>query len=209
MAKAYTESMTRLMELLSRMPGIGEKTAERLAYHILRLSNEEAQALANAIKEVKQKVKQCSVCYHFAEMDPCAICSDAGRDRSTVCVVEEARDAVAIERTGGYRGLYHVLCGRLAPLEGIEPEHLTLDGLVQRVSSGQVREVILATNPDMEGEATALYVREALDGLPVKVTRLARGIPSGSQLDYADAAILSDAFEGRREMSKAKPSKRG
>lgn len=203
MAKAYTESIGRLMELLSHMPGVGEKTAERLAYHILRLSAEESLALADAIREVKEKVKQCSACYQFAETDPCAICSDVRRDRSVICVVEEAKDVVSIEHSGSYRGLYHVLCGRLAPLEGIEPDDLTVDRLIERLrSDDEVKEVILATNPDMEGEATALYVREALEGLPVKVTRLARGIPSGSHLEYADSAILADALEGRREMKK-------
>jgi recombination protein RecR len=202
LARVYTESIRRLMELLSLMPVVGEKTAERLAYHILRLSDEEAQALADAIREVKEKVKQCSVCYQFAEEDPCPICSDARRDRTVICVVEQAKDIVPIEESGGYGGLYHVLCGRLAPLEGMEPEDLTLEALLPRVRSGEVREVILATNPDMEGEATALYVREALGGLPVKVTRLARGVPTGSQLEYANPAILADALSGRQEMKK-------
>lgn len=201
MVTGYTESIGRLMELLALMPGVGEKTAERLAYHILRLSEEEALALAGAIREVKDRVKQCSTCYQFAESDPCAICADPRRDRSTICVVEQARDVVGIEQSGRYRGLYHVLCGRLAPLDGMEPEDLTVEGLIERVRAGEVKEVILATNPDMEGEATALYVRQALEGLPVKITRLARGIPSGSQLEYADAAVLADALEGRREMN--------
>jgi recombination protein RecR len=190
------------MELLAKMPGVGEKTAERFAYHILRLHDEEALALAAAIRDVKEKVRQCSRCYMFAEEDPCGVCRDPRRDRTTICVVEEARDAVAIEQSGGYRGLYHVLCGRLAPLDGIGPEDLTLPSLIRRVREGEVKEVILATDPDMEGEATALYVREALDGLPVRLTRLARGLPTGSQLEYADGAILTDALEGRREMSK-------
>jgi len=185
------------MELLGHMPGVGEKTAERLAYHILRLSEAEALQLADAIREVKQKVKQCSVCFQFSEGDPCPICADPRRDASTICVVEQAKDVVAIEQTGGYNGLYHVLGGRLAPLEG---EDLTVARLLERLKGGAVKEVILATNPDMEGEATALYVREALAGLPVKVSRLARGIPSGSHLEYANAAILADALEGRREM---------
>jgi len=200
-AKVYTESIARLMDLLGHMPGIGEKTAERLAYHILRLSHEEALALADAICDVKQKVRQCSTCHQFAETDPCPICADPRRDRSTVCVVEEGRDAVSIEQSGGYHGLYHVLCGRLAPLEGIEPEDLTVRSLLERVGSGEVKEVILATDPDMEGEATALYVRQALEGLPVRVTRLARGLPSGSRLEYADGAVLTDALAGRREMT--------
>jgi recombination protein RecR len=202
LAKVYTESFARLCELLGRLPGVGEKTAERLAYHILRLSDEEAAELAEAVRDVKQKVRQCSVCYQFAESDPCPTCSDPRRDRSTICVVEESRDAAAIEQTGGYRGLYHVLCGRLAPLDGFEPDDLTVDALVDRVAEDEVQEVILATDPDMEGEATALFVRDALAGLPVKVTRLARGIPSGSQLEYANASILADAIEGRREMEK-------
>jgi len=201
-AKVHTESVARLVELLCGMPGVGERTAERLAYHILRLSDEEAQALSEAIRDVKAKVRQCSTCYQFAESDPCPVCADPRRDRSTICVVEEAQDAVSIEQSGGYRGLYHVLCGRLAPLEGYEPEDLTVEDLVRRVAEDEVREVILATDPDMEGEATALFVREALAGLAVKVTRLARGLPSGSQLDYANAAILADALEGRREMKK-------
>jgi recombination protein RecR len=192
--------VARLVELLKLMPGVGEKTAERLAYHILGLSDEDAAALAEAICDVKHKVRQCSRCYQFAESDPCPICSDPRRERSTICVVEQARDAVTIEQGRGYRGLYHVLCGRLAPLEGMEPESLTVPALVERVRTEGVREVILATNPDLEGEATALYVRQALQGLPVRVTRLARGIPSGSQLAYADAAVLADALEGRREM---------
>jgi recombination protein RecR len=189
------------MELLAKMPGVGERTAERFAYHILRLEDEEALALADAIRDVKDKVRQCSTCFMFAEGDPCEVCRDERRDRTTICVVEDAQDAVAIEQSGGYRGLYHVLCGRLAPLEGMGPEDLTLPALIRRVRDGQVREVILATDPDMEGEATALYVREALKGASVRLTRLARGLPSGSQLDYADGAILADALEGRREMS--------
>ncbi len=203
MARGYTESLEQLMELLSHMPGVGEKTAERLAYHILRLPREEALALADAISEVKDKVKQCSTCFHFSESDPCAICGDPRRDRSIICVVEESKDVVTMEQTE-YRGLYHVLCGRLAPLDGIEPNDLTVDRLVERASDEDVEEVILACNADMEGEATVLYVREALADVPVKVTRLARGIPAGSQLDYANSAVLGDALEGRREISQSR-----
>ncbi len=200
MARGHTESFERLMEQLGRMPGVGERTAERLAYHVLRLSQEEALALADAIREVKDRVKQCSRCFHFSESDPCAICSDPERDQSTICVVEQAKDVVAMEQSN-YRGVYHVLCGRLAPLDGMEPEDLTVDRLVERVSSGGAQEVILACNADMEGEATAMYVREALADLPVRVTRLARGVPSGSRREYANAAVLADALEGRREMA--------
>jgi len=195
--QGYTESIRRLMEHLSKMPGVGERTSERLAYHIVRLSKEDAMALARAIRDVKETVRQCSVCYQLSESDPCHICSDSRRDRSVICVVEDVRDAITIEQSGLYRGLYHVLCGRLAPLDGIRPQDLTVGKLVERARRPEVKEVILATNPDMEGEATALYVRESLEGVPVKITRLARGIPSGSQLEYADPAILADALEGR------------
>jgi recombination protein RecR len=201
LAKGYTESVARLIELLTQMPGVGRKTAERLVYHILRGSRAEAKALADAIGEVKERVRQCSRCHQFCEADPCPICSDPRRDHSIICVVEQSPDVLVIEQSGGYSGLYHVLCGRLAPLEGMEPEDLTVESLVDRIRTGKVEEVILATNPDMEGEATALYVRQVLEGLPVKITRLARGVPSGSQLEYANSAILADALEGRREMT--------
>ena len=195
-----SECVERLTDALAMMPGIGRKSAERLAYHILRMSNEQAEQLAGAIRQVKLTIRQCTVCSLLSETDPCHVCSASGRDRSTICVVEDSRDAAAIEQSGGYDGLYHVLCGRLAPLDGMGPEHLTVPGLLERLTGGEVKEVILATNPDMEGDATALFVQEALRGVPVKVTRLARGIPSGSQLQYADAAILADALDGRREL---------
>ena len=200
MRNAYPEPVNRLIEKLTLMPGVGIKTAERLAYHVLTLSEREALALAEIIRDVKQNVKQCSVCYQLSESDPCSVCNDPKRDRSRICVVEQDRDAVAVEESGCYNGLYHVLCGRLAPLEGIEEDDLTVAALIDRVKNGNVKEVILATNPDMEGEATALFVREALEGLATKVTRLARGLPTGSQIDYADAAIIGDAIEGRTEM---------
>lgn len=200
MGKAYIQSITHLREQLTKLPGVGEKTAERMAYHIVRLSGQEAISLARAIEEVKNNVQQCSICSLLSESDPCHVCSDPERDHSTVCVVEDTRDATAIEDSGEYGGLYHVLCGRLAPLDGMEPEDLTVDKLLERVREGQIQEVILATNPDTEGDATAMYVREALEGMPVKITRLARGVPSGSHLEYADAAILADALEGRREV---------
>ncbi len=182
MSKGYSESVARLTAGLSRLPGIGEKTAERLAYHILGLSTEEAMELAEAIRQVKQRVRKCSICCLLSESDPCHVCSDSRRDRSTICVVETQRDAAAIEQTSSYVGLYHVLCGRLAPLDGIDAEDLSVEKLLKRFKNGQVEEVILATNPDMEGDATALFVQEALRGLPVRVTRLARGIPTGSHL---------------------------
>ncbi len=200
MGKAYSESVVRLRAGLASLPGVGEKTAERLAYHIVRLSTEEALELAQAIRDVKQNLRQCSVCSLLSESDPCPICSDGRRDRTVVCVVEDSPDVAVIEQSGSYGGLYHVLGGRLAPLDGIEPEDLTVDRLLERVRQGEIKEVILATNPDREGDATALFVRDALRGLPVKVTALARGVPSGSHLEYANAAILADALEGRREL---------
>lgn len=200
MVKAYIQSISRLREQLTKLPGVGDKTAERMAYHIVRLQREEAMELARAIREVKDNVKQCSVCSLLSESDPCHVCSDDNRDRSKVCVVEDSRDATAIEQTGEYEGLYHVLCGRLAPLDGIEPEDLTVDELLERVRQTDIQEVILATNPDTEGDATALLVQEALEEAPVTITRLARGMPSGSHLEYADAAIVGEALEGRREM---------
>lgn len=200
MGKAYIQSISHLREQLMVLPGVGERTAERMAYHIVGLSREEAMSLARAIQHVKDNVKQCSVCSLLSESDPCHICSAPDRDRTTVCVVEDSRDATSIEQSGEYDGLYHVLCGRLAPLDGMEPDDLTVEDLIKRVGKGDVEEVILATNPDSEGDATALFVKEALEGMPVKITRLARGVPSGSNLEYADAAILGDALEGRREV---------
>jgi recombination protein RecR len=195
----YSETLDRLIAEFERLPGIGAKTAERLAFHVLRSGAEEAMGLARAIRDVKAKIRPCAECFNIAEGGgPCAVCADAGRDRGLVCVVEQPKDLLALERTARYRGLYHVLLGRLAPLEGAGPERLTVDALVERVRRGGVREVILATNPDLEGDGTALYVAERLKGLPVAVTRIAKGIPSGSSIEYANDAILSDALEGRR-----------
>ena len=196
----YSESMVRLISLLGRLPGIGEKSAERLAYHILRGSPEEALELARAIRDVKQKVKHCSVCFNMAETDPCHICTDTARDPGVVCVVEEPKDLLALERPGSFRGVYHVLGGRIAPLDGLDPEKLTVHALVARAKSGDVKEVILALNPNMQGDLTAHYVHEQLKGCPVTVTQIARGIPSGSQLEYANQTILADALRDRRQM---------
>ena len=196
----YSESMVRLISLLGRLPGIGEKSAERLAYHILRSSAEEAMELARAIRDVKQKVRHCSVCFNMAETDPCHICGDLSRDHSVVCVVEEPKDLLALERPGSFRGVYHVLGGRIAPLDGMDPGKLTVRALVTRARSGEVKEVILALNPNMEGDLTAHYLHDQVKGLGVTVTQIARGVPSGSQLEYANERILSDALSGRREM---------
>ncbi|MFW6457284.1 MAG: recombination mediator RecR [Planctomycetota bacterium] len=199
MGKAYIQSISRLREHLTKLPGVGEKTAERMAYHVVRLGRQEALELAGAIRDVKDYVKQCSICSLLSESDPCHVCSDDSRDRSQVCVVEDSRDATAIEESGEYNGLYHVLCGRLAPLDGMEPEDLTVDKLLERVKNEPIEEVILATNPDTEGDATALLVQETLEDTSVTITRLARGMPSGSHLEYADAAIVGEALEGRRQ----------
>ncbi len=190
----------RLTGLLARLPGVGDRTAQRLAYHIGRMPGGEAAELAGAVREVGETVRPCSVCCLLSESDPCTVCADPERDSSRICVVEGARDAHAIESSGSYRGLYHVLGGRLAPLDGVEPEHLSVAQLVRRVRGGDVREVILATNPDMEGDTTAAMIRDALEGVGgVKLTRLARGLPSGSHLEYANPAMLAEALEGRRE----------
>jgi len=197
----YSETLDRLIAEFERLPGIGARTAERLAFHVLRSAAEEAMGLARAIRDVKARIRPCAECFNIAEGGgPCAVCADAGRDRGLVCVVEQPKDLLALERTGRYRGLYHVLLGRLAPLEGAGPERLTVDALVERVRRGGVREVILATNPDLEGDGTALFVAERLRGLPATVTRIAKGIPSGSSIEYASDAILSDALEGRRSV---------
>ena len=192
--------MLSLIKELGRLPGIGEKSAERLAYHILRSTPEDALRLAQAIRDVKEKVRQCSVCCNMGEADPCHICADASRDHGVICVVEEPKDLLAMERAGSHRGVYHVLGGRIAPLEGMDPEKLTIGLLVARAKSDAVREVVLALNPNMEGDLTAHHVAELLKREGVKVTQIARGIPPGSQIEYAGGAILSDAMKGRREM---------
>lgn len=194
------ESFDRLVAELKKLPGIGSRTAERLAYHILREPKDEAMALAYAIRDVKKNMRNCIECSNLTESERCGICSDDRRDRGLICVVEQPRDVWALEKTGTYRGLYHVLLGRLAPLEDMGPETLTVDQLVKRVEKGGVREVIIATNPNLEGDGTAAYVREKLAPTNVKVTRIARGIPAGSSIEYANTNILQDALAGRREM---------
>ncbi|KPK99988.1 MAG: recombination protein RecR [Planctomycetes bacterium SM23_65] len=196
----YCESMVHLIKELSRLPGIGEKSAERLAYHILRSGREEALKLARAIRDVKERVRHCSICFNMAETDPCHICADAARDHTVVCVVEEPKDLLALERPGTFKGVYHVLGGRIAPLDGLDPEKLTIRALLDRAKSGDVEEVILALNPNMEGDLTAHYLAERLKPLSVKVTQIARGIPSGSQLEYANQTMLAEALRDRRQV---------
>jgi recombination protein RecR len=190
--------IARLVQELNRLPGIGPKTAERLTHHLLAAPRGEVMNLAEALRDVKDKIRRCQQCCNLTEFDLCELCTDQRRDPATVCVVEQPRDLAALERAGNFRGLYHVLHGRLAPLEGIGPEQITVDRLVRRVQGGTVKEVIMATNPTMEGDGTALYLSSVLEPAGVKITRLARGLPSGSVLEFANNQMLADALEGRR-----------
>jgi recombination protein RecR len=194
-----TDSVTRLVEEFAKLPGIGKKSAERLAYHVLRVSRGEALGLADAIRAVKENVRHCKVCYNLAEGELCSICQDSRRDTGLLCVVEQPRDLMALEQAGNFRGLYHVLLGRIAPLEGVGPDQLTVDALVERVRTGSFREVIMGTNPTLEGDGTALFISNALADLPVEITRLARGITTGSVLEFANREILADALAGRQK----------
>jgi recombination protein RecR len=199
-ASGFSATLDRLAEAFGKLPGVGAKTAERLAHHILKCPPEEALALAEAIRDVKERVRHCEVCYHLTEADAplCSVCRDAERDPEVVCVVEQPRDLMALERAGAYRGVYHVLLGRLAPLQGMGPEQLTLDALERRVRSGRVRELILATNPNLEGDGTALLVANRLADAGVPITRLARGLATGSALEFANREMLADAIHGRQ-----------
>ena len=195
---SITDSIDKLIQQFSKLPGIGPKTAQRLAFFILKMKKEEAKDLAQAILDVKEKIRYCSICYNLTEEDPCRICKNKKKDRSVICVVEEANDVVAIEKTGQYDGLYHVLGGVLSPLDNIGPEDLKIKELLNRLKQ-EVKEVILATNPSTEGEATAVYLSKLIKPLGVKVTRIARGLPSGGALEYADVSTLANAIEGRVE----------
>jgi recombination protein RecR len=198
MSGIYTDSINQLIEEFAKLPGVGPKSAERLAFHILRSSSAEALLLADAIRAVKNNVRQCQACCNLSEEALCPICSDSRRDQGILCVVEQPKDIINLEKTGICKWVYHVLGGHIAPLDGIEPSDLTIDKLVERVRSGRVHEVVMATNPTMEGDGTALYLASLLRGLPVKITRLARGLPSGSTLDYASGKVLTDAILGRQ-----------
>jgi recombination protein RecR len=195
----FSPIVENLVAQLSRLPGIGTRTAQRLTFHLLRVPKEEALALAEAIREVKERIGFCRECGNLTEEELCAICSDARRDRSVVCVVEQPADLLSVERTHEYRGVYHVLGGALSPLDGVEPEHLRIDELLRRVERDGVAEVVLATNPNMTGEATAAYLADRLRGR-TRVTRLASGLPVGGDLEYADEVTLGRALAGRREM---------
>lgn len=197
--RRLAKPVARLVEELSRLPGIGPKTASRLTFYLLRAPKEQAKALSQAIGELRERIVTCQICYNITEASPCDICRDEERDRSLFCVVEEPLDVMAIERTG-YKGLYHVLGGVISPLEGIGPENLKIVQLLRRLESEPVKEVILATNPSLEGESTAMYIRRLLSSSPIKVTRIAHGLPVGGDLEYADQVTLTRALEGRREI---------
>jgi recombination protein RecR len=200
MPTALARPLARLIDELSKLPGVGPKTAQRLAYHILRTTGADAVALADAIRSVKTDLRYCSICFNIAESDPCALCSSDEREQRVVCVVEEPLDVLAIERTGQFKGVYHVLHGAISPVNGVRPDDLRIAELADRVRTRGADEVILATNPNLEGEATAMYIAQLLGGTPARVTRLARGLPMGGDLEYADEVTVSRALEGRRAL---------
>lgn len=195
-----SNSVAEVMEQLGRLPGIGRKSAERLTFHLLRVPQEEAFALADAIRRVRENVRYCEVCYNLSETPRCSICSDPRRDATRLCVVEQPRDLISLEQAGVFHGLYHVLLGRIAPLDGIGPDQLTIDALVDRVRGGSIREVIMATNPTVEGDGTALFISNLLSEFPVEITRLARGITAGSVLEFTNREVLADAMNGRQRL---------
>lgn len=199
---SYTQSIQTLMTELSRLPGIGMRSAERIAFHLLKQQPADALKLADAIRDVKTRIKNCSICSNLTEDDPCAICQDTRRDQTVVCVVEQPKDLLALESAGLYHGVYHVLLGRISPLEQVEPADLTIDRLAERLAEGTIREVIMGTNPTLEGDGTALYLQNLITARfpTVSVTRLARGLPTGGNIEYANKNILADAISGRQKM---------
>jgi recombination protein RecR len=200
MTMSYPEPLTRLVDQLKKLPGIGAKSAQRLAFHILRTPRDEAERLCDAIRDVKDRVTYCSICSNTTEIDPCIYCASETRNHRMICVVEEPQNVSAIEKTRGFKGVYHVLMGALSPLQGVGPDELKIKPLLARVGEGNIDEVILATNPNVEGEATALYLARLLKPLGVKVTRIAMGVPMGSDLEYTDEVTMHKAMEGRREV---------
>ena len=196
----YSQTIERLIAGLCKLPGIGPRSAERIAFHLLKADADEALALAESVRDLKTKIRPCSVCFNIAEDELCGICADARRDKAVICVVEQPKDLLAIESSGVFRGVYHVLMGRVAPLEGVAAEDLTIGALLARVKAGAVSEVVLATNPDVAGDGTALHVAAALEGTGVRITRLARGLPAGGQIEYANKSILADAINHRQEL---------
>lgn len=206
MSTVYTESLNKLIEEFGRLPGVGPKTAERLAFYILKAEPAEAMALARAINDVKNKIKRCETCYNYSEGKICEICSDQRRDSSIICVVEQPKDVIALEKTGACKWVYHVLGGHIAPLDGVEPGNLTIDKLIERVrkvehpKGSDIKEIIMATNPNMAGDGTSLYISSLLKDTGVKITRLARGLPTGSTIEYASGKMLTDAITGRQQL---------
>jgi recombination protein RecR len=195
----YAAPLESLIEELKKLPGIGTKSAQRLAFHIIRTSAKDAERLAQAILQLKESIRYCSICNNITDVDPCRYCTDPSRDHSLLCVLEEPHNLVSIEKTREYHGLYHVLLGVLSPLQGVGPDQLKIKGLMDRLQAGEVKEIILATNPNVEGEATALYLSKLIKPLGVRVTRIAMGVPVGGDLDYADEVTVSKALEGRRD----------
>jgi recombination protein RecR len=202
MSGSYTQSVQNLIDELARLPGIGLRSAERIAFDLLKQSPERALKLADAIRDVKTRIRHCSVCFNLTEQDPCEICVDPARDQGLVCIVEQPKDVLALESTGLYKGVYHVLLGVIRPLDDVQPADLTIEPLMARVAGGTVREIIMGTNPTMEGDGTALYLQQLLAQRhpQVQVTRLARGLPAGSSIEYANRNILADAISGRQRM---------
>jgi recombination protein RecR len=200
MSSIYTESLNKLIEEFGKLPGIGPKTAERLAFYILNAKSKEALALAEAVRAVKSDIKRCKICNNLAEAQLCPICSDPRRDKSVICVVEQPKDLISLEKTGACKWSYHVLGGHIAPLEGVEPDDLNIEGLVKRVRGGSIAEVVMATNPNIDGDATALYIASLIRPLGVKITRLARGLPTGGTIEFAGGSILAEAIRGRQKM---------
>ncbi len=197
---AYSPSIEKLIESFEKLPSIGHKTAIRLAFHMLDMSTEETDEFISSIKEAKQKLKYCSTCFNIADTDPCPICSNPKRDQSTICVVEDVRDIMAMERTHEYKGVYHVLHGTISPMNGIGPDEIKIKELLDRIRDNEIKEVIIATNPRVEGEATSIYISKLIKAFNIKVTRIAHGIPVGGDLEYTDEITLMKAMEGRREI---------
>lgn len=195
-----TSSVAEMIDQLGRLPGIGKKSAERLAYHLLRVPKGEALALADSIRAVRENVRYCEQCFNLSEQANCPICADPARDQTRICIVEQPRDLMSLEQSGAYRGLYHVLLGKIAPLEGIGPDQLTIDPLIERIRRGNIAEIIMATNPTVEGDGTSLYISNLLQEFPLQVTRLARGITAGSVLEFTNREILADAVNGRQKL---------
>lgn len=198
--QTYTGPITRLIEEFSKLPGVGRKTAQRLAFHVINMNNNDVEALSKAILEAKREIKYCSICCNISDSEICSMCSNKNRDISTICVVEDPRDVAAMERTRDYKGQYHVLHGVISPMDGIGPDMIKIKELVQRVGTQDIKEIIMATNPTIEGEATAMYIARLLKPMGIKVTRIAHGLPVGGDIEYADEVTISKALEGRREI---------